>query len=182
MITCFKNPFSSNTFCGSALNNFFVGVCFVGYGWHQRRDPVRISDTKQHDHFNEWLRPRCHGVCRVQHRGARRERASCRQRHLGRASCRNSWEKRWVLTRMVLRTAVIKLIFIDRMSLRAKTPPQNQLFFLFFFLNKVPRYTDWLKHLGDISAIRRLNRWAYYLRNLLSFWNMHAIKLFYTWL
>ena len=62
---------------------------FSDHERHQERDPIRLSDRKQHDYSYERLWARGHGVCCVQCGGARRERPRGHQRHLGRARGRN---------------------------------------------------------------------------------------------
>lgn len=62
---------------------------------HQKRNPVHVPDTEQNDFSCEWHWPHCHGVCHLQHGGARGERPDGSQRHMGRASSRHGWEDRW---------------------------------------------------------------------------------------
>lgn len=77
---------------------FTLTLCFIDHERHQKGDPVRLSDRKQHDHLHERLGARGHGVCGVQYGGARRERARCHQRNLGGARCRDCRENGCVFT------------------------------------------------------------------------------------
>lgn len=77
---------------------FTLTLCFTDHERHQKRDPVRLSDRKQHDHIHERLGAHSHGVCGVQYSGARRERAHCHQRNLGGARCRDCRENGCVFT------------------------------------------------------------------------------------
>lgn len=57
----------------------------VDHERHQEGDPVRFSDTEQHDDSDERLRTRSHGVRRLQHGRTRGERARGCQWNMGRA-------------------------------------------------------------------------------------------------